>query len=176
MLIYTLLGATTTNHVIDAYLAQISPDVLDKTDNLPRRRHEITMTVIQLLGFSDMFDTRLIFKKEIDSGINYIWKHEMLNDMKHIACLFELHRRAHKETNTDTSMKSRLGLINSMLERSCLALKRCQMTVNNLPVVYFQLEHINDIKHIIKHKIAKKHEMGIDFSSYHAFYNLSQET
>ena len=45
------------------------------------------------------------------------------------------------------------------------------MTIDNAPTVYYELEHINEIKQIIENKIRKKHEMGID-AKYHPFYNV----
>ena len=96
--------------------------------------------------------------------------------MKAICCLFGLDKRTRDKIKNDATTKSKLGFLNSVLGWSCLALKRGRTSLNNSQVAYYKLEHINDIKQIIKNKIAKKHEMGIDFSNYHAFYNLSQET
>ena len=139
-----------------------------------RRRHEIGSTVIQLLGFSDIFDERPIFKNAVDIRINKLLKHEKLSDMKAIACLFDLHKRTYDKLKQDTTMKSKLGLVNSILGRSCLALKRRQVTIDNTPTVYYELEHINEIKQIMENKIIKKHEMGID-AKYHPFYSMSDD-
>ena len=91
-----------------------------------------------------------------------------LSDMKARFCLFGLDKS--DKVKQDATTKSKLGFLNSILGWSCLALKRGRTSVDNLQVADYKLEHINNIKQIIRNKIAKKHEMGIDWYRYGSFY------
>ena len=114
-----------------------------------------------MLGFLDIWDQRVLSKAEFEQNLATLLAHEKLKDIKTIACLYGLDKRTADNINKDPTTKAKLAFINTLLSNACLTIKRVQRTVNKKTCAYYKMEHINDIKEIIKNKHSKGHNIGI---------------
>ena len=159
-------------HLMNNYLAHINPENLDKKllknlfdDSLiniqTRQKHDIGKTALNVLGFLDIWDQRVLSKAEFEQNLATLLAHEKLKDLKTIACLYGLDKRTADNIKKDPTTKAKLAFINTLLSNACLTIKRVQRTVNKKSCSYYKMEHINDIKEIIKNKHSKGHNIGI---------------
>ena len=107
-----------------------------------RNKHDIGKTVIDMLGFLDIWDQRVLSKDEFERNMNAVFEHEKIKDLKTIACLYGLDKRTTDNIKQDPTMKAKIGFINTLLAGACLSIKRVQMTVNKRKCSHYKLEHI----------------------------------
>lgn len=131
---------------------------INKSGDIVRQVKEIKTikidTIIKNLGFSGITDKTYINKEVFQNNINLMFDTGgIFENIKPYKALFGLSRKL-KDILKDESLKAKMGIINGILNNYCLGVKMNQKTINNKAVYNYTIEHINNIKKVIKNKIT----------------------
>ncbi|CAM9745171.1 unnamed protein product, partial [Ectocarpus fasciculatus] len=130
-----------TDSALNNYLDIIDERNIKKHDDnytLERKkRRQVIIQLIHDLGFNNIHDKRKIAKETIEEGLN---KNEAFINIKKTCILFHIDNR--KVINT---IKSKMGLINSLLNSYCLKLVNSQKGNNKNRSNYYNIQKLHNM-------------------------------
>lgn len=115
------------------------------------KKAQLLKSVINQLGFKNIYDTKEIKKDEFEISLNSIIKNnELFTNIKQTKTLFELEKNK-KVENT----KQFLGLFNVLVYNYHLKISSKQKTINKEKVLFYKLDILNNVDEIVSYKIKR---------------------
>ena len=134
-----------------------------------KQKLDIVLSVINQLGYNNIFDNKLLSDKELNERFEYIKINNELFKNDNIKFLFNM--LLIKRNKLDSN-KAVLGLINSVLEPYSVKIQSVQKKVNGKHQYFYKLELLDNIDEIIYYKINRGFKLVDDQNIFK--YDVSQ--
>ena len=140
-------------------------NIRERTDNQTAEEKDRVIKLVSLineLGWSNIFDSKKINETEFKTKVDFVIKNNVLfTDMKNTNIRFGLNKKTSIFCNGKTTNKSVLGFVNSLLSSYSVKIASDRVRVKGTcdKVNVYSLIQLNDVNELLEYKIKRGFEL-----------------